>query len=381
MSCEEKEAILVLADGKKFYGKGFGAEGIEVGEVVFNTSLYGYQEILTDPSYAGQLLVFTTPHIGNVGCNYLDCESDKIYAGGVIVRELSPIVNNFRAEQTLDSFLKKHQRLGVSGIDTRELVLHLREKGSLMGALAVGNNINEDDLVDRARLAGSMEGRDYVSLVTCKQPYRFNQLPPTLDNGFKERTVSDAELATRPHCVVIDCGVKVAILRLLVASGFKISVVPATFRAEQIFSMKPDGIFLSNGPGDPATLGYLIDTVRELLVKLPIFGICLGHQILSQVMGAKTYKLKFGHHGGNHPVKNEKIGKVEITVQNHGFAVDRSSLPKDLKITHRNLYDQTIEGVDAPDCRAFAVQYHPESSPGPRDSLYLFDAFYKMVAL
>jgi carbamoyl-phosphate synthase small subunit len=273
--------------------------------------------------------------------------------------------------------------MGISGLDTRALVTHLRDKGSQMGAMAAGESVSIERLVCAAKAAGSMEGKDYVQAVSCEQPYSWNSGVWSLDlrqkgqTGFKP--LSPDSLARRPHCVAIDCGIKRNILRLLVDVGFRVTVVPANSVAKDIFALNPDALFLSNGPGDPATLGYLVDTVKECVGKLPIFGICLGHQILGQVFGGKTYKLKFGHRGGNHPVMDVTTGKVEITVQNHGFAVDRESLSKEVSITHINLNDQTVEGLESKQNKAFSVQYHPEASPGPHDARYLFKRFFELV--
>lgn len=382
----ERDAVLVLADGTTFSGYGVGHSGSDniavVGEVVFNTSMYGYQEILTDPSYAGQFVTFTYPHIGNVGCNALDFESRKAFARGVIFRDRSIISSNFRSEYTFESFLYAQNLVGIYGLDTRALVVSLRDKGSQMGTIAVANSAGElprvGVLQQMAKAQGSMEGKDYVPEVTTPEPYGWNEgtwNPQT--NSY--RVHSQGHLLSRPHVVAVDCGIKRNILRLLVDAGFRVTVVPATFTVDKIKSFSPDALFLSNGPGDPATVTYVAGTVRELLGKLPIFGICLGHQILGIALGGKTYKLKFGHRGGNHPVKDLTTGKVEITVQNHGFAVDKESLPDNVKITHINLNDGTVEGIAVPDMGIFSVQYHPESSPGPLDSQYLFRRFYRWV--
>lgn len=376
-----RPAVLALADGTVFRGFGFGrvrgANDPVFGEVVFNTSMFGYQEILTDPSYAGQIMCFTCPHIGNVGCNDEDVESAKIHVEAVVVRNLSSVVSNFRAQRSLSDYLDRAGVMGVSGIDTREIVAHLRDNGAQMGAMASAEEVDVDELVDRARAQGSMEGKDYVRSVSCSAPYVWNGLPWSLDRRHQE--VADERLVSRPHVVAVDCGIKHNILRLLVETGFRVTVVPATTSGSAIMALRPDGVFLSNGPGDPATLGYIVSAVREVLGKVPIFGICLGHQILGQVAGGKTYKLKFGHRGGNHPVRDETTGKVEITVQNHGFAVDPKTLPRDVRITHVNLNDDTVEGLELPTARAFSVQYHPEASPGPHDSKYLFRRFFENV--
>jgi carbamoyl-phosphate synthase small subunit len=379
------KATLALADGTVFTGQAFGAlKGIDaasVGEVVFNTSMYGYQEILTDPSYAGQIMTFTYPHIGNVGCNDEDNESGAVHVEAVVIRDLTLSTSNFRATQTLSEYLDKADKSGIFGLDTRSIVSYLRDKGAQMGAIACGDNVNPDDLVDIAKKQGSMAGKDYVKHVSCKEPYTWNELPWSLGGKKGKQKSSNDKLSSRPHVVAIDCGIKYNILRLLQDSGFRVTVVPATYTADEVLNTRPDALFLSNGPGDPATLGYIVDTVKGLVGKFPVFGICLGHQILGQVFGGKTYKLKFGHRGGNHPVKDLSTGKVEITVQNHGFAVDAATLPKDVKISHLNLNDNTVEGLDLPEYRAFCIQYHPEASPGPHDSKYLFDRFFKSVVL
>ncbi len=378
----DKPAILALADGTVFRGTGFGAlkakDDPTIGEVVFNTSMYGYQEILTDPSYAGQIMSFTYPHIGNVGCNHEDVESDQVFAEGLVVRDLSRAVSSFRSEQTLSQYLKQNDKMGISGVDTREIVMHLRDNGAQMGAMAVGDDSIVPELIDRAKAAGSMEGKDYVKAVSCPKPYVWDKVSWSLTGG-GDQVLSQERLSSRPHVVAIDCGIKHNILRILIDTGFRVTVVPATSTAKEILALNPDALFLSNGPGDPATLNYIVTAVKELLGRFPMFGICLGHQILGQVVGGKTYKLKFGHRGGNHPVKDFKTGKVEITVQNHGFAVDPASLPKDVEISHLNLNDKTVEGLNIPGAKAFCVQYHPEASPGPHDSNYLFRRFYENV--
>ncbi|HMO16721.1 MAG TPA: glutamine-hydrolyzing carbamoyl-phosphate synthase small subunit [Oligoflexia bacterium] len=385
----KEKATLALADGTIFRGISCGSEGSSRGEVVFNTSMSGYQEILTDPSYSGQMITFTYPHIGNVGVNDEDIESDRIHATGLIVRDICEVPSNYRSKGTLPDYLKEAGIVGISGIDTRALVLHLRDNGSQMGIIRTGE-VSESDLVDEAKSLPSMEGMDLVPLVSCKAPYEWNE--GVWQWNFSENSsennrnskgsfkiYSRNELSNCPHVVAIDFGVKYNILRLLTESGFRVTVVPASTSSEQILSLKPDALFLSNGPGDPAAVTYGIETTKNLLGKMPIFGICLGHQILGLSLGAPTFKLKFGHRGGNHPVRNEKTGVVEISVQNHGFATDASRIPKGVCLTHVNLNDNTVEGLEVPDLKAFSVQYHPECSPGPHDSSYLFKDFFNLV--
>jgi len=377
------KAALVLADGKVFEGNGFGAcrsvDSPAIGEVVFNTSMYGYQEILSDPSYAGQIMCFSYPHIGNVGCNTLDNESDRVHVSGVICRNLSDRPSCFRSEESFQEYLSRNGVMGLSEIDTRELVIHIRDNGAQMGAFAV---ISSDDDIAKLKsvaiAAGTMAGKEYVSQVSCAQSYNWNELPWNPDTN-SHPSLTEIELSSRPHCVVIDCGVKRNILRLLTEAGFRITVVPAHSTVDQIRELAPDGVFLSNGPGDPATLDHLVENVSELVGTVPIFGICLGHQVLAQALGATTFKLKFGHRGCNHPIQRVSDGKVEIAAHNHGFAVSSRDLPQELKVTHLNLNDNTIAGIENEAARAFSVQYHPEASSGPHDSLYLFGRFFELV--
>jgi carbamoyl-phosphate synthase small subunit len=371
-----RKAVLALADGTVFPGLAIGAEGQTGGEVVFNTSMSGYQEILTDPSYAKQMLTFTYPHIGNVGTNADDVESAKVQVSGVIVRQISDQYSNFRTQASFEDYLKENRVVGISNIDTRALVLHLRTNGSQMGIIASGEQ-NPADLVDQARALPSMEGLDLVPLVTTAKPYTWEQGLWVPGEGY--RTFTAEELASRPLVVAVDYGIKYNILRLLTEQGFRVQVVPAHATAEEILAFGPDGVFLSNGPGDPATVQYGIRAVKDLLGKKPIFGICLGHQILGHALEAPTFKLKFGHRGGNHPVRNMLSGKVEITVQNHGFATVAGKLAPNVRVTHMNLNDQTIEGLEVRDAKAFSVQYHPESSPGPNDARYLFKQFRDLI--
>lgn len=369
-------AVLALADGTVFQGRSVGAAGETSGEVVFNTAMSGYQEILTDPSYVNQLLTFTCPHIGNVGVNEEDVESSKIQVSGIIIRSFSDTYSSHRATTSLSEYLKQNGIVGISDIDTRALVLHLRNHGSQMGIIATGKQ-KSAELIERAKALHSMEGLDLVKVVSTKDAYSWTQGAWKPVSGFQN--FSAGELSNRPHVVALDCGIKFNILRLLTQQGFRVTVLPATAGAEEIQRLGADGVFISNGPGDPAAVDYTIKTVKELLGKKPIFGICLGHQILGHAAGVPTFKLKFGHRGGNHPVRNEITGKVEITVQNHGFASDPVKIPNHVRVSHLNLNDQTIEGFEIPDAGAFSVQYHPEASPGPHDAMYLFKKFHTLV--
>ncbi|MBI4970656.1 MAG: glutamine-hydrolyzing carbamoyl-phosphate synthase small subunit [Candidatus Omnitrophica bacterium] len=371
-----KKALLVLEDGLIFEGESFGAEGEIFGEVVFNTSMVGYQEILTDPSYKGQIVVMTYPLIGNYGVNVEDVESAKPQVEGFVIRELSPVVSSYRGQKSLDDYLKENNIPGIQGIDTRKLTTHLRDHGVKRGVIS-SVDLDPKSLLKKVIASPEMTGRDLVKEVTVKKSYSFDE---TLDPEFKWPTLE--QQARKPFNIVcVDSGIKRNILRKLNQHGFKVNVVPATMTAEEILSQKPDGVFLSNGPGDPAACTYLVETTRKLVGQVPMFGICLGHQILGLALGGKTFKLKFGHRGGNHPVMDLKTNKVEITAQNHGFCVDLESLKnKDVVLTHINLNDKTCEGMEHKKHPVFSVQYHPESSPGPHDSDYLFDRFYKMIA-
>ena len=373
---KEMKAILALEDGLIFEGENFGAQGETQGEVVFNTSLVGYQEILTDPSYEGQMVTMTYPHIGNYGVNELDQESKKPYVSGFIVKEVSPIVSNWRSEMTLDDYLKKHKIVGIQGIDTRKLVKHLRDYGAKKGIIS-STDLDGKRLVQKAKDSEGIVGVDMVKRVSCAAPYEFKE---TLPKEF-EWPVKGCGLNNKKYSVVcIDSGIKMNILRKLNQHGFQVTVVPARTSAEEILKRNPAGVFLSNGPGDPEAVPYLVDTVRKLIGKKPMFGICLGHQMLGLALGGKTSKLKFGHRGGNHPVMDLKTKRVEITSQNHGFVVDIDSLAKDdVELTHINLHDKTLEGLRHKKHPIFSVQYHPENSPGPHDSDYLFYRFYAMV--
>jgi carbamoyl-phosphate synthase small subunit len=380
-----KFAVLVLGDGKVYKGLSCGAHGESVGEVVFNTSMSGYQEILTDPSYTGQMVTFTYPHIGNVGVNENDIESDKPHVSGLIVREMCDKPSNYRATDSLPNYLRKNNIVAISGIDTRALVLHLRTNGSQMGIIKTSeinfSDIEIKELIQKAKIIPSIEGQDLVPNVSTENIYQWREGPWSFSEkkGDSFSQFNDSELKNRPHLVAIDFGIKKNILRLLTGEGFRVTVVPAKTSPEKIKELKPQALFLSNGPGDPAAVTYGIETTKALLGIVPTFGICLGHQILGIAVGAPTFKLKFGHRGGNHPVKNIKTGQVEISVQNHGFATKKDSIPDSVTVTHINLNDDTIEGIEVPDLNAFSVQYHPECSPGPHDSSYLFKDFYTKV--
>ncbi len=368
-----KKAILALADGTTFEGVSFGADGEAVGEVVFNTSLTGYQEILTDPSYVGQMICMTYPEQGNYGTTVADDESDRVHATGFIVRHYAEEPSSFRADRSLDDYLKAHRVVGISGIDTRRLTKHIRTVGAQMGVISTTGTAAQ--LVEKAKALPGMEGQDLATRITSPKRYEW------LERGTDAWTVGERTSLEKPrrHVVAYDWGLKRAMLRLFAEEGCKVTVVPAGTTAAEALALKPDGIFLTNGPGDPAAVVGAKETVSALLGKVPIFGICLGHQILSLAIGARTYKLKFGHRGANQPVKDLATGKVDITVQNHGFAVDDQSLGKRARVTHVNLNDGTVEGIEVLDAPAFSVQYHPESSPGPHDARALFSRFSAMM--
>ncbi len=376
-----RKAALALADGTIFEGFSWGAEGSATGEVVFTTGMTGYQEVLTDPSYCGQMVTMTAPHIGNTGINAEDPESrdEKPQVAGFIVRAPSPLTSSWRSRESLDDYLSRHRVVGISGVDTRRLTRLLRDHGSQNGCIGTET---PSTLVDRARAAPSMDGLDLASRVTPKEAYSFGETRGVWAVPFIPLSGAAApEERERPwHVVAMDFGAKRNILRCLVDLGCRVTGVPASTSASHILSLKPDGIFLSNGPGDPAAIDYAVRTIRELLGKKPIFGICLGHQLLGLALGAKTYKLKFGHRGLNQPVKDLETGRVEITTQNHGFVVDVASIGKRAITTHLHLNDGTSEGLAAPDARAFSVQYHPEAAAGPHDALYLFQRFASAMA-
>ena len=363
------KTIIALEDGRWFEGEGFGASGEKSGEIVFNTSMSGYQEILTDPSYKGQIITMTYPLIGNYGVNDEDIESERPQVEGFVVKEYSRIYSNWRARKSLSDYLKEHNIIGIEGIDTRALTKHIRTQGAMKAVIST-LDLDPESLVAKAKASPGLVGRDLVKEVTCKEitDYRL----PITDYRFK--------------VVAIDFGIKYNILRMLTDAGCNVTIVPASTSSDEILALNPDGIFLSNGPGDPAGVPYVVETVKELIhrlpitdYRLPIFGICLGHQILGLALGGKTYKLKFGHRGGNQPVKDLKTGKIDITSQNHGFCVDIESLPDDIEITHINLNDQTLEGMRHKSLPIFSVQYHPEASPGPHDASYLFNEFTEMI--
>ncbi len=369
------KAILALADGRVFEGKSFGAAGETGGEVVFNTSMMGYQEILTDPSYQGQIVTMTYPLIGNYGVNEEDVESERPYVAGFVVKEVSKIASNWRSRLSLDDYFQKHGIVGIHGLDTRALTRHIRDRGEQQGMISTVD-LDPESLVRRAKERPAMVGQDLVREVTCREPYPWKESEWVLERGYP------AASGGRYRVVAFDFGIKRNILRILAGHGCRVTVVPATTSVRDVLAMDPDGIFLSNGPGDPGAVTYAVNTIRDLLGKRPIFGICLGHQLLGLSLGGQTYKLKFGHHGGNQPVMDLDTRKVEITSQNHGFAVDVNSLQEageDVELSHINLNDQTVEGLRHKRLPLFSVQYHPESSPGPHDSKYLFERFMKMM--
>jgi carbamoyl-phosphate synthase small subunit len=371
------QALLVLADGSIFHGRSIGALGHATGEVVFNTAMTGYQEILTDPSYAGQIVTLTYPHIGNVGVNAEDAESCRLYAAGLVIRDLPRLASNFRATGDLGAYLQDNNIVGIADIDTRKLTRMLRDKGAQNGCLWAGAAVDDasvGDALARARKAPSMAGQDLARVVSCARPYEWTASTWALGQGFR------APGTPRFHVVAYDFGVKHNILRMLAERGCRVCVVPAETPADAVLAMQPDGVFLSNGPGDPEPCGYAIRAIRTLVdAGLPTFGICLGHQLLGLASGARTVKMKFGHHGANHPVLDQDTGQVLITSQNHGFAVDAATLPSNLRVTHVSLFDRSLQGVARTDRPAFGFQGHPEASPGPHDVAYLFDRFVKSM--
>ncbi|PYX95388.1 MAG: carbamoyl phosphate synthase small subunit [Acidobacteria bacterium] len=370
------QAILALEDGRIFRGKGYGAKAECYGEVVFNTSLTGYQEIFTDPSYAGQIVVLTNPQIGNYGTNPEDNEAVRPFIEGLVVREFSPISSNWRSQQAADEYLERFNIPVIADVDSRALVRHLRTHGVMRGVVSLIES-DPDKLVAKARSIPKMDGTDLARVVSTKQRYSWNQGPILTYAGQPVKEFSPEHAL---HVVAYDYGIKQNILRMLVDQGCNVTVVPAETSAEDVLALKPDGVFLSNGPGDPEPVTYAHDSIRKLAGKTPIFGICLGHQLVGLALGGKTYKLKFGHHGGNHPVRQETTGKIEITAHNHNFAVDPDSLKQsEVEMTHFDLNDGTLEGMRHKTMPLFTVQYHPEASPGPHDSHYLFGDFVKMM--
>ena len=369
-----KSAILVLEDGTVFKGTAIGAQGTAVGEVVFNTSMTGYQEILTDPSYAEQIITLTYPHIGNTGTNSEDEESNNIWAKGLVIRDLPLLASNFRNEESLSAYLQRHNILGIADIDTRKLTRILREKGALNGCIITGENIDESSALSQAKAFPGLKGMDLAKVVSTKEQYQWNEGSWQLGEGHV--TPQNTEF----HVVAYDFGAKRNILRMLADRGCKLTVVPAQTPAEDVLAMNPDGIFLSNGPGDPEPCDYAIAAIKTFLeTQIPIFGICLGHQLLGLASGAKTIKMKFGHHGANHPVKDIDRDVVMITSQNHGFAVDEDNMPAHLKVTHKSLFDGSLQGIHRTDKPAFSFQGHPEASPGPTDAAPLFDHFIDLI--
>ena len=370
-------ALLALADGTLFRGRAIGADGTTVGEVVFNTAMTGYQEILTDPSYAGQLVTLTYPHIGNVGVNAEDAESHRIFAAGLVVRDVPALASSWRAERDLAACLREAGVVGIADLDTRKLTRLLREQGAQNGCIVAGAGVDDAAAaraVAAARAAPSMAGQDLASVVSCTAPYEWTASTWALSAGYRPMG------AARFHVVAYDFGVKHNILRMLAERGCRLTVVPATTPAGDVLAMKPDGVFLSNGPGDPEPCGYAIAAIRELIAHgLPVFGICLGHQLLGLAAGGRTLKMKFGHHGANHPVLDRDTGQVLITSQNHGFAVDAASLPGNVRVTHVSLFDGSLQGMAWTDRPVFCFQGHPEASPGPHDVGYLFDRFVALM--
>jgi carbamoyl-phosphate synthase small subunit len=367
-------AILVLADGSVFRGRSVGAEGTAIGEVVFNTAMTGYQEILTDPSYSRQLVTLTYPHIGNSGINTEDIEADRVHAAGLVVRDVPRLHSNFRANQSLPDYLRSQNVVAIADIDTRRLTRILRETGAQSGCIMAGT-LDETVALETARAFPGLAGMDLAKVVSVSAAYDWSETEWRLGRGYGQLD------APRFHVVAFDFGVKRNILRMLAERGCRLTVLPATATAAEVLALKPDGVFLSNGPGDPEPCDYAISAIAELVAaKLPVFGICLGHQLLALASGAKTVKMKFGHHGANHPVKDLDSGRVAITSQNHGFAVDTATLPTNLRSTHVSLFDGSLQGLARTDAPAFSFQGHPEASPGPHDMSYLFDRFIQLMA-
>ena len=384
-----RPAILALEDGSVFYGTAIGADGQTSGEVVFNTAMTGYQEILTDPSYTRQIVTLTYPHIGNTGVNLEDVESDRICAAGLVIRDLPLVASNFRSTMSLSEYLTAQNVVGIADIDTRRLTRILRNKGSLNGAILAGDAAQGDDAVERALAAArdfpGLKGMDLAKEVSCESTYEWTEGEWTLGQGYAdtadgERPSDGAQDSRRYHVVAYDYGIKHNILRMLASRGCRLTVVPAQTPASEVLAMNPDGVFLANGPGDPEPCDYAISAIREVLeTDIPVFGICLGHQLLALAAGARTVKMNHGHHGANHPVQDLDSGQVMITSQNHGFAVDETSLPGNVRAIHRSLFDGTLQGIELTDRPAFSFQGHPEASPGPQDVSPLFDRFVTMM--
>ncbi|QOL15971.1 glutamine-hydrolyzing carbamoyl-phosphate synthase small subunit [Dickeya dianthicola] len=372
-----KSALLVLEDGTQFHGRAIGAEGTAVGEVVFNTSMTGYQEILTDPSYSRQIVTLTYPHIGNVGANKADEESPAVHAQGLVIRDLPLIASNYRSEESLSDYLKRNNIVAIADIDTRKLTRLLREKGAQNGCIIAGDAPDAALALEKAKAFPGLKGMDLAKEVTTRSRYGWLQGSWTLEG---ELPAAKKENELPYHVVAYDYGVKRNILRMLVDRGCRLTVVPAQTPADEVLKLNPDGIFLSNGPGDPEPCDYAISAIKTFLeTDIPVFGICLGHQLLALASGAKTIKMKFGHHGGNHPVKDLDGNRVMITAQNHGFAVDETSLPATLRTTHKSLFDGSLQGIHRTDKAAFSFQGHPEASPGPHDAAPLFDHFIELI--
>ena len=374
------KAILALEDGRTFEGEAFGHTGTTTGEACFNTSMTGYQEIITDPSYRGQIVTMTYPLIGNYGINLEDAESSQPHVRGFVIGELSPIASSWRSRQTLPDYFSEHKIIGIEGVDTRALTKHLRSAGAMRACIST--ELSKEEAIKAAQESAPMEGSDFVKEVSTTETYLWDgeSREWTIPNPSQNQEGTYRELPeVKYNIVAYDFGIKHDILRHLRQNGFSVTVVNSRTPAEEVLAMNPDGIFLSNGPGDPAALDYIHVEIKKLLGKVPLFGICLGHQILTHVFGGKTYKLKFGHRGGNQPVKDLRSGKVTITAQNHGFATDNNSLPEDVEITHINLNDQTVEGFRHKTYPAFSVQYHPEAAPGPNDATYFFEEFAELI--
>ena len=369
-------ALLVLEDGTVFKGISIGADGCTVGEVVFNTSMTGYQEILTDPSYTKQIVTLTYPHIGNYGINKEDQESSKIHLQALVIRNYTMIESNFRSEESLSDYLNRHNVLGIANIDTRKLTRILRTKGSQSGCIMAGENLNEAEALEKAKSFAGLKGMDLAKEVTTSHPYEWKIGTWKLGEGYASPKPEDLKY----HVVAYDFGVKQNILRILTQMGCRLTVVPKTTPAKDVLALNPDGVFLSNGPGDPEPCDYAINAIRELVDQgIPTFGICLGHQLLGLASGARTMKMKFGHHGANHPVKDLQSGRVMITSQNHGFAIDENTLPENIRVTHVSLFDGSVQGIERTDRPAFSFQGHPEASPGPHDVTPLFEHFIELI--